>query len=120
MAATSGGIEFHLLEVFVEDGSASIEEVQKIFQAGIRDGDAAFLDSKRLYVAFVGDVRGTAKACRRMIEVTKKNGVTTRYRLVVEPFPEELGKIASKVITGEVKVDRRADPPEEPETKYLD
>lgn len=120
MGTTSEGTEFHLLEVFVESDSVSIEEVEQVVRAVIRNGDAAMREEGRLYVAFAGDVRGAAKASRRLMVMTKKSGLATRYRLVVEPFPKELWNVVSKVVTGVAKVSRRIPPDQKPETESVD
>lgn len=73
----------------------------------IRSTDGAFVEKGRLYIAFAGDVRGAAKATRRLMSLTKERGVVTRYRLVVEPFPEDLSNVAHKIIDGDVKVSER-------------
>lgn len=110
MATTALGVEFYLLEVFGEGGSTSIQDVASTLRAAIRDTDAAFIENGRLYIAFAGDVRGAARATRRLMNVSKKQGIETRYRLVVEPFPDDIGTIANRVIDGQVEVSERAAP----------
>lgn len=120
MAQTSDGIEFHLLEVFGEIDSAPIDEVEKVVRSVIRKSDGAFREQERLYIAFAGDVRGSAIASRRLMSLTKEKGIATRYRLVVEPFPEDLWDVASKIIRGEVKVANREKRVEPPDITFLD
>lgn len=120
MAKTAEGVEFYLLEVYGEKRSTPIEEVEKVLKAAVRGTDAVFIESGRLYIAFAGDVRGAVKATRRLMNITKKQGVVTRYRLVVEPFPEDLGNIANKIIEGKVKVKRRPPRKKEPEVEFID
>jgi hypothetical protein len=110
LAKTSRGVEFYLLEVFGDKRSTSIQDVAKTLRAAIRDTDAAFIENSRLYIAFAGDVRGAAKATRRLMNVTKKEGIKTRYRLVVEPFPEDIWTSANRVIDGEIELSMRPVP----------
>lgn len=110
MAQTTRGVEFYLLEVFGDKRSTDIQQVAKTLRAAVRDTDGAFIENGRLYIAFAGDVRGAAKATRRLMNVTRKEGINTRYRLVVEPFPDDIGTVANRVIDGQVEVSARAAP----------
>lgn len=119
MARTTDGLEFYLLEVFGDRGPAAIADAHESLRIAVRDTDAAFMEKGKLYLALVGNVRGATTATRRLMSVAKQRGVSVRFRLVVEPFPEELWGVANKVIRGEVKVAKRGarQKPEEIETK---
>lgn len=121
MAKTSQGVEFYLLEVYEDKQSTPLADVADILRSAVRDTDGVIDAKDRLYIAFAGDVQGAAKATRRLMTLTKKAGVNTRYRLVVEPFPKDLWNIANRVIEGEVRVfNRDRVQPEEPEVDFLE
>lgn len=107
MAKTKDGIEFYLAEVSPKSDATDMGGVRKGIEALCRSGDAVFEVEGNIYLAIVSDVPGVGTALRRLLTLVRQEELAAKVRLLTEPFPEQVGNAASKVILGEVPIAHR-------------
>lgn len=105
MARTHSGLEFYLVEIVGEPDA--LGDAQLALEDMVREGDAVFRSDNRLFVAFIGEVTGAGQAARRLLRRLRERGLSVKVRLVAEPFPPLLAKVAAMVITGQIRATER-------------
>lgn len=111
MATTEEGIEFYLVVAKQTSPDITQEQLEGILRRAIRTGDAVFSHKGDVYAAIVAEVPGAGKATRRIAHSLTRQKLPARTFLVAEPFPVELQEAATRVIIGNVRVERREETP---------
>lgn len=103
MPATRDEIEFHLLEIALEndrDGS----RVTEVLKPLMRTGDTLFNFEGNHYIAVVGTRLGSVRAARRLMTMAQERDLTLTIEMADEPLPLHLKRALDRVIGGWVKV----------------
>lgn len=103
MPATRDEIEFHLLEVTVDnDGESS--KAAEVLKPMMRTGDTLFEFEGKNYMAVVGTRLGGMRAARRLTALALGQGLSLTIAMVEEPFSFPFQRALDRVVGGWIKV----------------
>lgn len=116
MAKTNDGQEFYLIDARPRSDSVELDTIEEVLRGAVRSGDGVFRWQGRVMAAIAGPVTGAGAATRRLVKLTKQQGIAIKLVLVPEPFMEELRDAAAEVIVGSVDLKPRSEADSKPDS----
>jgi hypothetical protein len=116
VAKTNDGQEFYLVDARPRSDDVDPDTIEEVLRLAVRAGDGVFRWRGRVMAAIAGSVTGAGAATRRLMKLTKEQGIATKIILVPEPFMEELRDAAAEVIVGSVNVRPRSEAESKPDS----